>query len=115
MTNKAQQVNNEQAVADKLEGFERASDDIYELILRRKELVAQMAPLEAEKKAIEELIKEHQIEHGILHLTHDGVELTTLSETTRNNFDKKTASEKLGVEVLAQFFTQSTSYSLRFK
>lgn len=113
--NKAEQINNEQAVADKLEGFERASDDIYELILRHKELEALMAPLEAEKKAIAELVKEHQLKHGVVHLTHDGVELTTLSKTVRNNFDKKSASEKLGVEVLAEFYTQSQSYSLRFK
>lgn len=115
MMNKAEQIDKEQAEADKLEGFERATDEIYELILKRKELVEQMAPLEAEKKVIEDLIKEYQIEHHIAHLTHDGVELTTLSETTRNNFDKAMASAKLGVEVLAQFYTKSKSYSLRFK
>lgn len=112
---KAQQVEAEQIHADEMEGYRRAPEEIYALVLEHREIVKKMAPLEAEKKAIEELIKEYQIKEGVVHLTHDGVDLTTLSETTRNNFDKDAASQKLGVDVLAQFYSTSSSFRLIIK
>lgn len=115
MTDKIQNLNEEQALADEMEGFRRAPEEIYELLQRHAELVDILRPIEAEKKAIEELVKEYQVKEGVIHLTHDGVELTTLSETVRNTFDKKAASDTLGVDVLAQFYNQSSSYRLIIK
>lgn len=112
---KASQIAAEQAEADALEGIRPVTEAEWDLIKRHNALVKRMAPLKAELEAIKELIKETMTEDHLRNLTHDGVEVATLSTTNRTGFDKKNAINKLGMDVIGEFITTSSSTSLRIK
>ena len=115
ITGKASQITAEQAEADAMEGIRPVTDAEWDLIKRHNALVKRMAPLKKELEAIKELIKESMTDNRLRNLTHDGVEVATLSTTNRTGFDKKGAIAELGIDVIGEFITTSSSTTLRIK
>lgn len=105
----------EEIEAAKLEGSFVADEDTYELYERYKELKEQMKPLEAEMNSIKELLKDQMIEHHARHLTHDGVDITTLTTATTSSVDKKKLAADLGEDVAAGYFITKETTRMTIK
>ena len=106
----------DQVQADALEGIISADEATLELINSLRAVKRRKAEAEAEEKMLVELIKDQMRANGVKHYTDEaGVEVTTLKTSVNSRFDKKAAIEKLGANVIAEFVSTSTSYSLTIK
>lgn len=105
-----------QTEANELEGIITADMATLELIADLKAVKRHKAEVEAEEKMLSELLKEQMLKNGVKHYTDTlGVELTTLSARNNSRFDKASAIKKLGADVIAEFTSTSTSYTLTIK
>lgn len=107
---------NAQVEANELEGIVTADQATLELIDQLRTIKRRKAEVEAEEKLVSGLIKDQMNKNGVRHyLDSDGVEITTLSERATSRFDKKAAIAKLGVEVVGEFYSSSSSFVLTLK
>ena len=107
---------NEQIEADAQEGIVSADEATLELIDALRAVKRRKAEAEAEEKMLADLIKDKMRANNVRHyLDHAGVEVTTLSEKNTSRFNKAEAIKKLGANVIAEFVSTSTSYSLTIK
>lgn len=109
-------LDNAQVEANALEGIITADAATLEMIADLKAIKRRKAEIEAEEKLASELLKEQMLANGVKNYTDSmGVELTTLSERNNSRFDKASAIKKLGADVIGEFVSTSTSYTLTLK
>ena len=107
---------NDQIEADAQEGIVSADEATLELIDALRAAKRRKAEAEAEEKMLADLIKEQMRTNKVRHyLDNAGVQVTTLSEKNTSRFNKDAAIKKLGAEVIGEFVSTSTSYSLTLK
>lgn len=114
MMTKAEQVAAEEQEALELEGIERIPEELIEYRARYKEIADQMKILKAEQDAIKDLYREYMFSHHTGTFTLEGVTVTTLSDSVREEFDLKKAKAEIP-EIIAGYITTKHSTTLRIK